>query len=394
MIIAGEVSGDMLASELVRSLRRAIEQAPMRVSTDLQPLKVPLSPRFFGAGGSHLAHAGVDVKVELTSHAVVGLVDVLRGYATFRRLFRQLIHLAAQRTPDLIILVDFAGFNRRFAHAIRQWQRSEHGRFGNWKPKIVQFVSPQVWASRPGRARQLARDLDLLLSIFPFEKAWYARHAPELPVEFVGNPILDRYFGSSFSRETDVDPPSVLLLPGSRESELRRHLPVMLHAAGMIRATEPITLSMVLPSERLLRQALAHPKLTPGLKVQCGNLPEALSRATVAIASTGTVTMECAYFGVPTIALYKASWPEYQMGKRLIRVRYLAMPNILAEDSIYPEFIQSQATPENISRAAIEFIRDPSRRSAVRKKLAAVIRSLGGPGATQRAAHAILRLLK
>jgi lipid-A-disaccharide synthase len=363
-------------------------------SLDPQPLRVPLAPQIFGAGGAHLAQAGVALEVEMTSHAVVGLIDVIRGYAKFRRLFHQLVRLAARRTPDLIILVDFGAFNRRFAHAIRQCERSQRGRFANWRPKIVQYVSPQVWASRPGRAKQLARDLDLLLSIFPFEKAWYTRHTPNLAVEFVGNPILDRYREFAKRRENESDPPEVLLLPGSRESELRRHLPVMLHAAGMIRATQPVTLNMVLPTERLLRQALAYPKLTPGLKIQCGNLPEALTQATVAIASTGTVTMECAYFGVPTVALYVASWPEYQIGKRLIRVQHLAMPNILAGEPILPEFIQSQATPENISRAALEFIRDPNRRVSIRKKLANVIRSLGPSGANERAAAAIVRLLQ
>ena len=140
-----------------------------------------------------MAGAGVDLAFDLTEHAVVGIAEVLKNYAKFRRLFHQLLNLALEKKPDAIICVDFSGFNRRFAHAVRQRQLTADP---NWRPRIIQFVSPQVWASRPGRSRAMARDFDLLLSIFPFEKQWYAQHAPELRVEFVGHPMIDRHGGS------------------------------------------------------------------------------------------------------------------------------------------------------------------------------------------------------
>ena len=140
-----------------------------------------------------MAEAGVQLEVDMTTHAVFGLTKALRKINHFRRLGERLVRLACHRLPDVIVLVDFGGFNLRFAAAIRRRIRRQGGVFGNWQPKIVYFISPQVWASREGRAQQLAWNVDLLLSIFPFEKAWYARRAPLLRVEFVGHPLVDRF---------------------------------------------------------------------------------------------------------------------------------------------------------------------------------------------------------
>ena len=173
MLIAGEASGDLLAAELVSALGAQ--------SSILNP---PSSPVFFGAGGAKMAETGVELAFDMTEHAVVGFSDVVKNYFKFRRLFNQLLALAIKRKPDVIIGVDFGGFNLRFGHAVRQYVRDNP--FSKWNPKIIQFVSPQVWASRPGRADLLAADYDLLLSIFPFEKDWYAKRVPKLRVEFVG----------------------------------------------------------------------------------------------------------------------------------------------------------------------------------------------------------------
>jgi len=147
----------------------------------------------------------------------------------------------------------------------------------------------------------------------------------------------------------------------------------------------------VLPNEPLAQ--LARGGSPPaGLEIQVGNLANALAQSAIAIASTGTVTMECAFFGVPTIALYKTSWSTYQIGKRIIQVKYLAMPNLLANEAIFPELIQHDATAENIARATLDLLNDPQRREAIRAKLTKVVESLGGPGASQRTAQAIVRL--
>ncbi|HWI59785.1 MAG TPA: lipid-A-disaccharide synthase, partial [Bacillota bacterium] len=266
--------------------------------------------------------------------------------------------------------------------------------FHNWNPKLVQYVSPQVWASREGRAYQMAKDYDLLLSIFPFEQEWYARKVPQLPVEFVGHPMLERYQGMGRPVARAVsDAPLVLLLPGSRASELTRHLPVMTAALTLLRAQFPsLRARMVLPHDSLVQQAQSA-GLPPDLELLQGSLPQSLMEADLAIASTGTVTMECAYFGVPTVALYKTSWSTYQIGKRIVTVKYLAMPNLLAQEELFPEFIQDAATPENLARAALELLRNSNRRHTIQTCLADVVTSLGGPGASRRAARAIVRLL-
>lgn len=386
MFIAGESSGDMLAAELVSALKQ--ELGPRHESRSTNH-----SPQFFGAGGAKMAAAGVELAFDMTQHSVIGPWDALKSYGKFRRLFERLVALAFAQRPDVIVCVDFSVFNHRFAERIRWELEVRRATHGNWKPRIVKYVSPQVWASRPGRARSMPRLFDLLLTIFPFEKAWYARRVPELKVEFVGHPAVDRFNVERSTLNIERSQNSVLLLPGSRVGELKRHLPVMLAALEKIRAAnQNVEARMVLPNESLLQ--LARELGAPAdLKTQVGDLPAALAFATVAIASTGTVTMECAWFGLPAIAMYKTSWSTFQIGKRIIQVKFLAMPNILADEAIYPEFIQDDATPENLSRAALELLGDPTRLESIRQKLGKVTSSLGGPGASRRAAQAVLRLM-
>jgi lipid-A-disaccharide synthase len=370
MLVAGETSGDLLASELVLALHARVPEA-----------------KFIGAGGNKMAAAGVDLAFDMTQHAVVGIIDVLKNYFKFRRLFQQLLTLAIERKPDVVIGVDYGGFNLRFGHAIKEYVRS-HPQAG-WNPKIVQFVSPQVWASRPGRAKLLEADYDLLLSIFPFEKAWYAQRAPKLRVEFVGHPMLDRVKKpEDGGQKTDTQ--TVLLLPGSRKSELRNHLPVMLPALKKIQEQLPaVKAKMVLPDEKL--KALAF-EAQANVEIQIGRLPEALTQADVAIASTGTVTMECAFFGVPTVTLYKKSLLGLAIWLGIIKVKWFTMPNLLADKEVYPEFLQDKATAENISRAALDLLQNESRQQEIKAQLAQIISSLGEPGASRRAATAILNL--
>jgi lipid-A-disaccharide synthase len=420
MLIAGEASGDLLAAELVSALLAMSQQSEAgRASSST--LHSPSSPTFFGAGGPKMAAAGVELAFDLTQHSVIGITDVLKKYFEFRRLFNQLLALAIEHKPDVIIGVDYGGFNLRFGQAVKKYVRDNP--FVNWNPKIVQFVSPQVWASRPGRADKLARDYDLLLSIFPFEKAWYAQRVPQLRVEFVGHPMIGRFTnddllaprrpseaGGSRGNEAQTKignqksgirnksesphvvscEPRILLLPGSRKSELQRHLPVMLDALKTIREKLPtVRAKMVLPNPSLVKLAKS---LGATLEIQIGELPWALAEADVAIASTGTVTMECAFFGVPTVTLYKTSWLTYQIARRIITVKSLTMPNLLAGETVYPEFVQHDATPENLSRATLELLQDDIRRRIIKVQLAQIILSLGEPGAAGRAASAVLSL--
>jgi len=351
-----------------------------------------------------MAAQGVELALDLTRHSVIGFSDALKKYREFKGIFERLFALALERRPDAIICVDFSGFNRRFARAIQERVRRVHGSFNNWEPKIIQYVSPQVWASRPGRAFQLARDVDLLLSIFPFEREWYASRVPRLKVAFVGHPMVDRHGiverGTRIAERVSAfalasaTVPNILLLPGSRAGELKRHLPVMVDAAKHINAARPAHFHMVLPNDTLASLAEPWKAQLHDLQLQIGGLARALAQADLAITKSGTITLECAFFGVPAVVFYKTSWPTYVAGRIAVNVRHLAMPNLLAGGEIYPEFIQHHATGENIARAALELLNNTARRDAMKTRLADVIQSLGEPGASERAAESVLNLLE
>ena len=188
-------------------------------------------------------------------------------------------------------------------------------------------------------------------------------------------------------------PSGILLLPGSRADELRRHLPPMLGALKLIREKLPSAKAkMVLPDETLKQLADKLYALPSNTEIQIGNLPQALAGADVAIASTGTVTMECAFFGVPAVTLYKTSWLTYEIGRRIVTVKSLTMPNLMANAEVYPEFIQDAATAENLAGAALELLQNEPRRQRIQSQLAQIIASLGEPGARRRAAAAIVSL--
>jgi lipid-A-disaccharide synthase len=388
LVVAGAPRGDRLAAELVTALR---------AEPRLQAL--PFGPRFFGAGGPRMAEAGIEIGIDLTQHAVVGLAEVVRNGLKFLRLLRDLQDLACTRQPNAIICVDFSGFNRRFGRALRRRLRARARLFANWRPRLIQYVSPQVWASRPGRADSLAEDFDLLVCLFPFEREWYARRTPHLRVAAVGHPLQDRYPAASLESKPDSGAmaparPAVVLLPGSRRGELERHLPVLLAAADRIRARVEARFILVLPDGDLRPLArMLGAGLHPDLAVQVGGLAGALAGASVALAATGTVTLECAWFGVPTVALYRTSWPTYLVARHVITVPYLAMPNLLLNEALFPEFIQREATPDNLARAALRYLESPAESARVRQRLLDLRAQLGGPGASARAASAIAGLL-
>ena len=242
MLIAGEASGDLLAAELVSALRAKVLRAESAHTNDSQPLRTQLAPHFFGAGGPKMAAAGVELAFDMTKHSVIGVSAVVGKWSIFLRRLLQLRKLAIQNQPDVIVLVDFSVFNHLFARVLRFYLLRHRSAFNNWSPKIVKYVSPQVWASRPGRAYRMPHDFDLLLSIFPFEKDWYARKVPKLRVEFVGHPMVGRFTNDDlrFTRPTSETASignrksQILLLPGSRKGELQRHLPVMMGALPLI----------------------------------------------------------------------------------------------------------------------------------------------------------------
>ena len=373
MVLAGETSGDTLAAELINELRDVGEG----------------EWEFFGAGGERMRAAGAEIAIDLTQHAVVGVWEALRHYKKFKRFFDDLLALALKRRPETVVFVDNPGFNLRLARALRRHAPID------WRPRLVYYISPQLWAWHESRVHQMAADLDLLLSIFPFEKEWYAERAPGFRVEFVGHPFCDRHRNTAVRPPETINmPPRLLLLPGSRAKEVSRHLPVMEAALGHIGASAKVNPVMVLPNESLAHLARERCPATINWDVRTGGLAEALSEADVAIASSGTVTLECAWFRVPTVVLYKTSWPTYLLGRAFVKVPHIAMPNVLAGREVFPEFIQGEATAERMAVKTIEFLKDVDKRRKLRVDLDDIAGSLGEPGAARRAAKAVFDLMQ
>lgn len=368
MLLAGEASGDTLGAELVNALTVSDPNLDC-----------------FGAGGPKMKKTGVDIEIDLTQHAVIGIWEAVRNYGKFKKFFDQLLATAERRKPDAIVLIDNPGFNLRFAAALRDLT---HQYVGEWRPRIIQYISPQLWAWNEARAHGIARDIDLLLSIFPFEKNWYAERVSHLEVEFVGHPLVDRHPNPAPAARSGR--PSLLILPGSREEEITRHLPPIAAAVRRLQSENELAVSMVLPSDDLSTLAKSIAPDVAKWKLQVGDLTEALKTADAAIASSGTVTMECAWFRVPAVVLYRTSWPTYALGRWFIKIPHIAMPNVLAGREIFPEFIQDRATAKNLATAVGHFLTDTNEVSTVRNSLDEVAATLGEPGAAARAAQAVI----
>ena len=283
MMSAGEASGDLLAAEWVRSFRA---------------IAGPVPPIFFGAGGANMAAAGVELSVDLTRHALIG-IPTYGQYRRLRHIRDALIAEAVRRQPDLFIGVDFFGFNGSLAREIRAASSDATRPFHNWRPKIVQYVSPQVWASRPGRAQRMSQSHDLLLSILPFEKEWYRQQAPTLRVEFVGHPLADRHRHRPIRQE--AIPRAIVLLPGSRKGELLRHLPLVLEAGERLKREFGVVARLNLPPSIDLVSCIPNSLSLP----QLFSAPDLIARM-------GRYGLRCRgrFPGVPSCRLFPDAPPE------------------------------------------------------------------------------------
>lgn len=369
-LVAGEASGDARGAELMRALR---EQAP--------------GVEFFGAGGLQMkALAGGDF-FDWAHEAVVGLWDVLKKYGYFRAQFDRMLDEIDRLKPDALVLIDYPGFNHRLAKAARVRRPGM---------KIIDYISPQVWAWNRGRIPKMARYLDLMLCIFPFEKPLY--EASGLPTEFVGHPMLDSLAAKKINASRE--PNLIGLFPGSREKEVRKILPVMLEAASKMQRRQPdlhFVVAAASPALAEMAEKMVFGTSEAGANLQCtvatGQTHELMQRVAAGMVCSGTATLESAYFGLPMVILYKVAWLTWEVGKRLVKVPFLGMPNVLAGREIAREFLQDAARPDQIADAVLALVNDAEKRTAQQRELAAVIAQLGEPGAGVRAAQCILRTL-
>lgn len=359
--VAGEASGDRLAADLLRELKK-----------DKQL-------RAFGVGGPMLKAAGQEQSLDLAKHAVVGLTDVLRNLPKFLRFFREVKQEIADVKPEVVVLVDYPGFNLRLAQALH---KEKNG------PAIVYYVSPQVWAWKAGRAKIMEKVLERLLVIFPFEVDWFAQHAPKLRVKWVGHPLADRWMEQRHAPKDET--PWVALLPGSREKEISQHWPILLQTAQKIVQEERNVRFISMATDFEMRQKLEeiwtkYPMSGVSLDIVSGQSLTQLTRCSMAIVASGTATLECAMAGLPMLVIYRASWLTYGVGRLLVKLPYLSMVNILAGKKVVPEFLQGAADPGRLAKAALQILRNAKGAEAMAGRIREVAKKLGGPGA---AAHA------
>jgi len=354
LVSAGEASGDLYAALVVEELRR-------------------LSPEttFFGCTGPRLRAAGVETVVDAASLAVVGLLEVVGHIPRIYGEFRKLLRAARERRPALALLTDSPDFHLRLAR-----------RLAREGVPVVYLVAPQVWAWRKGRVKSLRRDIRRLLAIFPFEEPFFEREG--VPVTYIGHPLAglvrpsltkDEFFKK---HRLAAGRPLVTVLPGSRRGEAARHLPALLDAAG--RLYREYAVNLILPASATTGAAFFRDRLerTP-VRIIEGESWDAMAHADVALAASGTVTVEGALLGTPMVTFYKVTGPSWVAGKLLVDIPFYSMVNLIAGRAVVPELMQGQMTGEALAREARRLLTDPDARDQMKSGLAAVVRTLQPP---------------
>jgi len=356
LVIAGEHSGDEHAAKVVRDLRA--REPGLRICA---------------LGGPGLAAAGAQLLHDLTATSVVGFVEVLKHYPFFKALFAATVRWIAQHRPRAICFVDYPGFNLRLAAELRSRGLT---RPGGGKVQALYYISPQIWAWKPRRRFTMARDLDAMAVIFPFEPASYAD--TKLPVEFVGHPFL----AADYAAPVHDDPAGpVLLLPGSRTQAVAKIFPLLLAGFEEFRRQAPAARAVVLhPSAEVAavaRRILARwPKLADAvaLRANAGGIG-----ASAVLTSSGTMSLHCALAGIPGAVVYKTRTVTYWLGRMLVSVEFIGMANLLLREPMYPEFIQGAATARALARQLREATGDAARRERTRAQAAKLRDMLGQP---------------
>ncbi|HEX8847374.1 MAG TPA: lipid-A-disaccharide synthase [Pyrinomonadaceae bacterium] len=380
MIVAGEPSGDAHAAALVRALR---EEAP------------DTSFEFFGATGAQMREAGVETIVRSDDLAIMGLIEIGSALPKFWRAFKALKRAAIERRPEAVILVDWPDFNLRLARALHRRGL-----------RVIYYISPQLWAWRSYRVRAIARDVDLLLSILPFEAEWYKERQVG-QVQFVGHPlageVYPRHGREEFCQRHNLDPsrPLIALLPGSRRKELERILPAMLAAADLISQQRPETQFVVALAPNRPREeatniieaaARQNAPAQATLQIIQHETREALAAADAAAVCSGTATLEAALIETPFVIAYKESFINWHTLGRLIHAEHYGLINLIAGERLVTELMQNELTGERLSRELTKLL-DRERNEEARAQLKEAAARLGAGAASKRAAQAILKAI-
>jgi lipid-A-disaccharide synthase len=371
MLSAGEASGDLHAASFYLELRKRVPEV-----------------KAIGMGGSAMRDAGVELRYDSSGIGVIGLAEILRHYGEIRQALRIMRQALRQEKPDLLICVDYKEFNFRLATTAKACG-----------VKVLFYVSPQVWAWRPGRVKSYGRIVDHMAVIFPFEVPFYRRYG--IPVTYVGHPLAGKV------RATEPKPavlaklglsdsqPLVGLFPGSRVNELKRILPVIVEAAKRLGARFPALQFLLFKAPALDETALHRLVNDAGLncKIIAGRDYNALHCCDAAIAVSGTVTLEAALAGVPMAIVYRLSPVSYWLGRLLVNIDFIGLPNILAGKPVAREFIQHEADPNAIADEIAKLLTDRDYAAAIRREFGELSRQLGAANASQELAKVAAAML-
>jgi len=370
MIVAGEASGDMHGARLASSIKKRFGD-----------------PFLFGVGSDAMHAAGVRLIVDAKELAVVGITEVISKLPTIYRAMGTVKKALHSLRPDLLILIDFPDFNFRVAAIAKQLN-----------VPVLYYISPQIWAWRQGRVNTIKRLVDHMAVILPFEAPFYRKH--NVPVTFVGHPLLDRI---PLLTETPLDrndPGETVigLLPGSRGKEVTTLLPVMLEAARLVNQRMPSVKFLVSCSPSidaaLLESTVGHYTGALNIRIVKGAVASVFDQSQLLIAASGTVTLEAALNGIPTVIVYKVSPLSYWLGKRLIKVNHIGIANLIARKELFPELIQENATPAVIADTTWDLLSDKKKFNRIKAELAGIRGRLGGAGASDRVAAIAMDLIR
>ncbi|MFO8163009.1 MAG: lipid-A-disaccharide synthase [Thermodesulfobacteriota bacterium] len=365
MIIAGEASGDVYGAHLVMAIR------------ELNPCI-----EFFGLGGPEMETVGVRVMYQLSAMAVVGMTEIIPKSRYIFRALRELKQLLHSTPPDLLILIDYPGFNLHLA-------KKAH----SLGIPVLYYIPPQVWAWREGRVKKIAKRVDKVAVILPFEKKFYQRHG--LETEYVGHPLLDislpRMDKKSIKNNLNINPnrtPILGLLPGSRSEEIARMLPAMIGAAEIISRDYP-DLYCVLPLASTVKENVVTPYIRRAkidIKVERLDTKQILKIADLALIASGTATLEAAIMETPMVIAYKVSFLSYVLGRFLIKVSNIGLVNLVAGKDIVPELIQGKATALRLAEEALVILKNNALKRDMKRELKLVHEQLGQGGTAKNTA--------